>query len=92
MQGLRNRLVGGDDNNFFAFPPSCGQPLESLRAPNRQFWQICSLLTHFSAFGELVHAVNIHYPETLWRYMTLLWTRERAVTANNERRAFVHPL
>ena len=28
---------------------------------------MCFLLTHFSAFGELVHAVNIDEAETLWR-------------------------
>ena len=59
---------------------------------DRQFWQICSLLTLFSAFGELVHTVNIDEAETLWRHMTLVRTRERAITANNERWAFVHHL
>ena len=84
MHGLRNRAVRGADNKFCAFPPSCDQPLLSLRAPNRQFWQFGSLLTHFSAFGELVHAVNILEAETLWRHVTLYRTRERAVTANKE--------
>ena len=92
VHGLRVGVVGGADNNFCAFPPSCYQLLESLRARIRQFYQICSLLTHLLDFGELVHVVNIDEAVTLWRHMTLRRTCERVVTANNERWAFVHHL
>ena len=44
-------------------------------------------LTPFSAFGELVHAVNIDEAETIWPHMMFLYTRERAVTAKKERLA-----
>ena len=49
-------------------------------------------MTPFSAFGDLIHAENIDDAETVWRHMMLPWIRERAVTVNNERWAFVHHL